>query len=159
MDHGRGFRRAELVKCAKQLKRCRAPCVVGDMMVGMASQRQARIAALNDPVRDAGESIICAADFSPGPWWGFNGVDTLAVTEGYLWMARIPFSWPFRPGRVHVSRKPCEAIRDVQVTRRRALIPGAPEVVTFRFTEDHRTHTFTAKAITDVVRLVALLRV
>jgi len=42
-------------------------------MIGMASQRQARIAALNGLIRDAEESIICAADFSPGPWWGFNG--------------------------------------------------------------------------------------
>ena len=50
-----------------------AQCVVGDMMIGMASQRQARIAALNGLIRDAEESIICAADFSPGPWWGFNG--------------------------------------------------------------------------------------
>ncbi len=129
------------------------------MMIGMASQRQARIAALNGLIRDAEESIICAADFSPGPWWGFNGVDTLAVTEGYLWIARIPFSWPFHPGRVHVSPKPREAIRDVRVTRRRALIPGAAEVATFRFTEDHRTHIFTAKAITEAERLVALLRV
>jgi hypothetical protein len=35
-----------------------------------------------------GEAIVDRLDASPGPWWGFNGVETLAVTQTRLWLAR-----------------------------------------------------------------------
>jgi hypothetical protein len=33
-------------------------------------------------------SVLAVADFSPGPWWGFNGVQTLVLTEGQLFVVQ-----------------------------------------------------------------------
>ncbi|MDP9073327.1 MAG: hypothetical protein M3N98_03965 [Actinomycetota bacterium] len=32
--------------------------------------------------------VLSVADFSPGPWWGFNGVQTLVLTKGHLFVVQ-----------------------------------------------------------------------
>jgi hypothetical protein len=43
-------------------------------------------------VASAKNSFACAARFSPGAWWGFNGVASLGVDESSLYIFRNRFA-------------------------------------------------------------------
>lgn len=54
------------------------------------------------------------SDFSPGPWWGFNGVLTLAIQEKFLYVIRQPWP-PGGPGARLLKRIPLD---DVEIVKR-----------------------------------------
>lgn len=54
------------------------------------------------------------SDFSPGPWWGFNGILTLAIQDDSLYVVRQP--WPRGgPGARLLRTIP---LKDVQIAKR-----------------------------------------
>lgn len=60
-------------------------------------------------------SFDAVSDFSPGPWWGFNGILTLAIQNESLYVVRQP--WPQGgPGARLLRTIPLE---DVEIVKRR----------------------------------------
>lgn len=53
--------------------------------------------------------VIAHAKFSPGPWWGFNGVQSLILTDSQL--VRVKLRWGGSPKKV-LDRLPLDEIRD-----------------------------------------------
>jgi hypothetical protein len=114
-----------------------------------------RASRVRDAIAASGERLIEEADFSPGPWWGFNGVDALAVTEQSLWIARERFG-PF--GAVNIKRIPRGDMRNVKVQTRRALVPGRPSVAMLTFADRQRKYRFTSKSARDADAVLDALR-
>jgi hypothetical protein len=44
------------------------------------------------------------ARFSPGPWWGFNGIDFLELSDGILTRKHLRLSRGYVPVNIPVSR-------------------------------------------------------
>jgi hypothetical protein len=51
-------------------------------------------------------SVLAVADFSPGPWWGFNGVQTLVLTESQLFVVQRGLA--LTSGRLRRSLPTCD---------------------------------------------------
>jgi hypothetical protein len=66
------------------------------------------------------------SDFSPGPWWGFNGVLTLAIQDDSLYVVRQPFLQG-GPGARLLRVIP---VKDVEVVKRRLTKWFATDLIT-----------------------------
>jgi hypothetical protein len=71
-------------------------------------------------------SFDAVSDFSPGPWWGFNGVLTLAIQDDSVYVIRQPWL-PGGPGARLLRSIP---VGDVQVVKRRFTTWFATDLIT-----------------------------
>jgi hypothetical protein len=96
---------------------------------------------LNEVHRITGheETVLAMADFSPGPWWGFNGIQTLVVTSNHLHVVQRGVA--LTRGRLRKS-VPTDSIRAVEWHVRRLL---GREAVRMTVTADGWRSTFTSK--------------
>lgn len=69
------------------------------------------------------EKPLASIDASVGPWWGFNGIKTLSVTEAALYIASNRVSWfTKRPPAVQrVSRQEVQLV-EANVEPRHAVV-------------------------------------
>lgn len=69
------------------------------------------------------EKPLASIHASAGPWWGFNGVRTLFVTEAALYIARNRVSWVTRrpPAVQRVSRRDVQLV-EADVKPRHAVV-------------------------------------
>lgn len=87
---------------------------------------------------DQSEELVAHCDFSPGPWWGFNGVRTLLLTDRRLIAVPRP-DWRRQPPSYDLT-----GIEEVSWRRRRAVV-GSGHVVALRLHLDSRAKRFTSK--------------
>jgi hypothetical protein len=98
-------------------------------------------------------------EFSPGPTWGFNGIQTLALTAEDLCVFQrgIAFTARRNLSQTAVTTVPLKSIRGV-VTKRRPALTGRGQVITLRLHTDHGSKTYTTKDATRGQAFEALLR-
>jgi hypothetical protein len=84
-------------------------------------------------------TILAVADFSPGAWWGFNGVQSLILTADQLFIVQKRFGG--RAGRLRQSMS-TGAIRRVDWTVQRRL---GRESVSMTLTTEGRSQRYTSK--------------
>lgn len=58
------------------------------------------VAKLRHAIRDEAP-VLAVADFSPGRWWGFNGIQTLVLTADQIHV--VPQGLAFAHGRLRRS--------------------------------------------------------
>jgi hypothetical protein len=105
----------------------------------------------------ADEIVVAEADGSPGPWWGFNGVNTLMATDSALWIATSVFA-PRLPSGVRVRRIAREEITNLRHVNRRSMIPGRPRVTGLRFSAQQRSFSYTFNSTPEATALLSALR-
>jgi hypothetical protein len=101
-----------------------------------------------------GQTILGQLDASPGPWWGFNGVNTLVVTQNRLWEVRSRlFDQPVMRG-VNLTE-----VDLVSVRQRRPMAVGKRGPVTLiRLRRGGRNRRFAAEDTVAASRFVSALR-
>lgn len=80
-------------------------------------------------------AILAAAPFSPGPWWGFNGVQTLVLTWDSLHVVQSGIA--LTTGRLRRSAR----LDSISGTRARVVGGGRVVRLTLRVKGRRRTHT------------------
>jgi len=88
-----------------------------------------------------GEDLVSHCDFSPGPWWGFNGIRTLLLTSERLVVVSQSSMGIRRPPSFRLDEVDC-----VRWRRRRAwsIALGAVAVV-LKVHLSNRARTFASK--------------
>jgi hypothetical protein len=113
---------------------------------------EAETANLHNAIGDDAP-VLAVADFSPGPWWGFNGVQTLVLTEDQLFVVQCGFA--LTRGRLRRSF----SMSDIQQLdwrigrhRRREAVH-----VTLKIGRRRRHYTSKYRQATDLARQLARL--
>jgi hypothetical protein len=109
--------------------------------------------------RSLGEKLLASCDFSPGPSWGFNGIQRLVLTTESLHVFQRGVALTARRELSQTARTtyPLTAIRSVATKSRRALL-GRGEALTLRLGTEHGQKTFTTKYADQGSRFETALR-
>jgi hypothetical protein len=96
---------------------------------------------------DKGEALLAMAEFSPGPWWGFNGVRLVVLTSKALRVYQRGVAVTARRDLAKTATRelPLSSIAEVKL-RERQRIPGRP-TVTMRLTTAEGRKVFTSKYV------------
>jgi hypothetical protein len=83
--------------------------------------------------------MLALADFSPGPWWGFNGIQALVLTADQLHV--VPQGLALTRGRLRRSL----LTADIQSVNWRTGQRFGLEVILMTLTMGHRRRTYTSR--------------
>lgn len=92
--------------------------------------------------------------FSPGPWWGFNGVVRLSATDDCLVISPCG-GW--KAAHREERRIPLRNVEVLSRRTRRGLL-GRPDVLVAKIRIDGKDSTYTSKELSAVDVLDALTR-
>jgi hypothetical protein len=109
---------------------------------------------LHSEMKKLDQSPLAMVDASPGPWWGFNGVDTLALTQGQVWLSASRLARP--PRLVGFDLAEVEVVESRK--RRPIALPRARPVTVFRLRLGSRVRRFAAEDSEAATRFLSSLR-
>jgi hypothetical protein len=90
------------------------------------------------------DELVASGEFSPGPWWGFNGIQTLVVTRHKLLILQSGFALTARRDWRKTGRRSMDltSIKGISSKRRRTFLG---EAMVLRMQTNHKSHTFATK--------------
>jgi hypothetical protein len=103
----------------------------------------------NEAIRDLlTEEVVAKCSFSPGPWWGFNGIQTLVLTSTKLvvFQGGVAFTADKDMRKTARNDIPLSTITKLTQRRRRGLF-GFGNALTFRITMGDRRKAYTTKYV------------
>jgi hypothetical protein len=91
-----------------------------------------------------GDEVTASCEFSPGPWWGFNGIKTLVVTRRKLLILQSGFAFTARRDLRKTAKKNIDliSIEGISSNRRHTFLG---EVIVLHIRTNRKRHTFTTK--------------
>jgi hypothetical protein len=87
------------------------------------------------------QAALATVDASPGPWWGFNGVNTLVLSADRVWLAASRLTRP--PALLDFELADVEVVDSRE--RRAIARRGGGRVTVFRLRLGKQVHRFAAE--------------
>jgi hypothetical protein len=90
------------------------------------------------------DTLVASGEFSPGPWWGFNGIKILLVTPSELLILQRGIAFTARQDLRKTGRKSIDlaSIKGIGSHRRRTFLG---EAIVLHIQTNRRRQVFTTK--------------